>query len=189
SRCARLPAARRPRGRAGSPAARRASREGPRVTISWVRGRRRGLAAAAGVLLAAGAALWGFQAWRGRGFTEYRMPSATDIPAAVPVAPDGTVWVPIEFSDAIGILRNGRIDKIAKGRANFEPLGLAVDAEGYAWYTDGPPRVVSRVSPAGVITSFPLSGSLAKLGRLAVAPDGAVWFAGGTRRGLTGLEG
>jgi len=141
---------------------------------------RRGLFGTIAVVLAVAGASWGLQAWRGRGFTEFRMPSPTDIPATVAVARDGTVWVTIESSDAIGILRNGpdgRIEKIPKGRPNFEPLGLAVDADGHAWFTDGPARVVSRVSPAGSMTSFPLEGSLAKLGRLAVAPDGAVWFA------------
>jgi virginiamycin B lyase len=152
------------------------------------RGWRRGILGAVGVLLVTIVALWGLEAWRSRGFTEYRMPSSTDIPAAVAVAPDGTVWVTIEFSDAIGILRNGRVEKIPKGRANFEPLGLAVDAKGHAWYTDGPARVVSRVTPAGAVTSFPLSGPLAKLGRLAVAPDGAVWFAEETALGFTRLK-
>ena len=32
---------------------------------------------------------------------------------------------------------------------NFEPLGLAVDAGGPAWYTDGPQRMVGRVTPDG----------------------------------------
>src|SRR5262249_39611033 len=110
------------------------------------------------------------------------------IPTAIAVAPDGAVWFTIEFSDTIGVFRNGRIEKIPKGRQNFEPLGLAVDPQGFAWYTDAPLRAISRVSPQGAVTTFPLSTPVAKLARLAVAPDGAVWFAEETTFSLTRLK-
>ena len=59
----------------------------------------------------------------------------------------------------------------------MEPLGLAIDANGSAWYTDSPKGVISRVSPEGEIHSFSLSMPIVRLGRLAIAPDGAIWFA------------
>ncbi len=133
----------------------------------------------AGVLTAVviGAALWLHSMWIWRGIGEYRMEGARDIPTAVAVAPDGTVWFTIDFSDAIGVLRQNRLHRIPKEGQNFEPLGLAVDRDGYAWYTDGPSRRIARMSPDGVVASFALSTPVAKLGRLATAPDGAVWFA------------
>ena len=158
-----------------------ARRPGGRAPLRWV--------VTALVLLAAASGLvWGVGAWRARGFTDYAMPSATDIPTAVAVGPDGAVWFTIEFAAAIGVFRNGRIEKLPKGKQNFEPLGLGVDADGFAWYTDGPIKAVSRVSPTGAVTSFPLSGPVAKLARLAVAPDGAVWFAEETAFSLTRLK-
>lgn len=146
------------------------------------------LALAAALIAAAGAAYWLYGAWVARGFIEYRMPDRTDIPTAVAVGPDGTVWLTIEFANAIGVLRNGRIEKIPKGKQNFEPLGLAVDAQGAAWYTDGPQRAVGRVTPGGAITTFIVPTPIAKLARLAVAPDGAVWFAEETAFSLTRLK-
>ena len=148
----------------------------------------RALAVAAVLVVAFGAAFWLRGAWVARGFTEYRMLARTDIPTAVAIGPDGTVWFTIEFSDAIGILRNGRIERIHKGKPNFEPLGLAVDAGGTAWYTDGPQRMVGRVTPDGAITAFALSTPVVKLARLAIAPDGAVWFAEETAFSLTRLK-
>jgi virginiamycin B lyase len=149
----------------------------------------RTLAIAAGLLIAAGAAIAG---WWGvftdHGVVEYPMRQQTDIPAAVAVARDGTVWFTIEFSDTIGRLRDGRIETFPKGKQNVEPLGLAVDAAGFAWYTDGPMRAISQVSPEGAITSFALSTPIARLARLAVAPDGAVWFADGTTFSVTRLK-
>jgi virginiamycin B lyase len=114
--------------------------------------------------------------WANWGFTEYRMLSRTDIPAAVAVARDGTVWFTIEFSDAIGLMQHGELKRIRKGSQNIEPLGLAVDADSFAWFTDGPKGVISRISPQGKMQSFSLSMPVVKFGRLAIAPDGALWF-------------
>jgi streptogramin lyase len=81
----------------------------------------------------------------------------TDIPTALAVASDGAVWFTIEFSDAIAVFRNGKIERFPKGTQNLEPLGLGVDAAGAAWYTDTPVRAISRISPDGSIRSFSLS--------------------------------
>ena len=135
-----------------------------------------------------GAALWLHSIWVWRGIAEYRAPGARDIPTAVAVAPDGTVWFTIDFSDAIGLFRQNRLRRITKEGQNFEPLGLATDRDGYAWYTDGPSRRISRMSPDGVVASFALSTPVAKLGRLAAAPDGAVWFAEESMYSFTRLK-
>ncbi len=148
----------------------------------------RRLAVALFLLVGTGLVTWGVGVWRVRGFTEYPMPSHTDIPTAAAVGPDGAIWFTIEFSDAIGLFRNGRIEKIRKGKQNFEPLGLAVDAQGFAWYTDAPLRAISRVSAQGAVTTFALSTPIAQLARLTVAPDGAVWFAEQTTFSLTRLK-
>jgi virginiamycin B lyase len=133
-------------------------------------------------------ALWRFGPWTDPGVTEYPMLSKTDIPTAVAVAPDGAVWFTIEMADAIGVLRNGRIERLPKGMQNLEPLGLAIDAQGGAWYTDVPARAIARIAPDGTISSFPLATPVARLGRLAVATDGAVWFTDATTLSITRLK-
>jgi virginiamycin B lyase len=121
-------------------------------------------------------------------FVEYPMLVKTDIPTALAVAPSGAVWFTIEFSDAIAVFRDGKIDRFPKGTQNLEPLGLAVDGKGGAWYTDTTMRAISQISSDGNIRSFPLSTPIASLGRLAVAPDGAVWFADVTTASVTRLR-
>jgi len=158
------------------------------IAVSSRRGRVWGVLAALVVAGTLGAYLWRLGPGSESGFVEYRMLGQTDIPTAIAVAPDGAVWFTIEFSDAIGVLRHGKIDRLPKGSQNLEPLGLAVAADGSAWYTDEPSRTVSRISPGGTIESFPLSMPIAKLGRLAVAPDGAAWFADGTTLSITRLK-
>ena len=156
--------------------------------MSFVGTRRRALVVLGVVLTAGATAFWLHSLWIWRGFTDYRMEQARDIPTAVAVAPDGTVWFTIDFADAIGVLRNDRIERLPKGRENFEPLGLAVDRDGAAWYTDGPSRVISRMSSSGAVASFALSTPVAKLARLAAAPDGAVWFAEESMYSFTRLK-
>ena len=144
----------------------------------------------AAIAFAAGLGLlvWRLGPWSDPGFIEYHMLVKTDIPTALAVAPDGAVWFTIEFSDAIAVFRNGKIERFPKGTQNLEPLGLAVDATGGAWYTDTPKRAISRISLNGSIRSFPLSTPIVNLGRLAVAPDGAVWFADVTTASVTQLR-
>lgn len=133
-------------------------------------------------------ALGTWQPWRGSGFVEYRVPVRTDIPAAIAVAADGAVWFTIEMSDAIGVLHNGRIERLAKKTQNLEALGLAVDAAGMAWYTDAPSRSVARISRKGEIRSFPVATPVVTFGRLAIARDDGVWFADATTASVTRLK-
>jgi virginiamycin B lyase len=132
-----------------------------------------------------GALVWSLGFRSAPRFDEHPMLVKTDIPTAIAVGPDGVVWFTIEFSDAIGAFRNGKIERLPKGSQNLEPLGLAPDGAGGVWYTDAPTRAISRISPDWSIRSFPLSTPIVRLGRLAVAPDGAVWFADVTTASVT----
>jgi virginiamycin B lyase len=121
------------------------------------------------------------------GFEEVRL-SRGDMPVAIATARDGTVWFTLESSAAIGRLRNGRVERIPKGAESIEPLGLAVGSDGSAWYTDAPKQRIARASPDGAIAFFGLATPIAQLGRLAIAPDGAVWFAETTVASVTRLH-
>jgi streptogramin lyase len=140
------------------------------------------------VLLVAGApAAW--KLWPRRVVViEYPMTVATDIPTAVAVAPDGSVWFTIDFGEGIGVVRDGRVQRIPKKGRNVEPIGLGVDASGAVWFTDPSAIAVLRMTPSGELQPFPLGTPIARLARLAVAPDGAVWFAEGTAYSITRLK-
>jgi len=136
-----------------------------------------GVAIALGVVTALALFSWSTGPSNAAAFEEFRLPNRTDMPVAIATARDGTVWFTLESSDAIGRVRKGQVEKVPKGAESIEPLGLAVDGDGHAWYTEAPRQRISRVSPDGAIVSFGLSTPVARLGRLAVGPDGAVWFA------------
>src|SRR3984893_5600034 len=82
-------------------------------------------------------------------------------------------------------LRNARTERLPTSSRNIEPLGLAVAADGSAWYTDLAARAIAHISSAGEIARFVLDTPITRLGRLAIAPDGAAWFADPTGYGMT----
>ncbi|MFN0317994.1 MAG: hypothetical protein ACKVQA_23450 [Burkholderiales bacterium] len=120
--------------------------------------------------------------------TEYPMQEKMDMPTALAVARDGTVWFTIDSSDALGRIKDGKLQRLSKGSRNVEPLGIGVDAQGNAWIADAPAVAIKRVTAAGEITATPLGTSIARLGRVAMGPDDSVWFTESTAYSVTKLK-
>ncbi len=146
------------------------------------------LATVLGIIVLAGGALLLLDTTPEARFVEYRSGGPQDSPIAIAAGADGSIWFTIDRADAIGRLRNGRIERLPTTSRNIEPLGLAVAADGSAWYTDLAGRGITRVSSAGEIARFVLDTPITRLGRLAIAPDGAAWFADQTGYGMTRLK-
>ena len=102
------------------------------ITLQRPRLRRPLLLAAVGAGLAAIAAGAAFFALRASGpsahFVEYPVHEASQMPTAIATGPDGSVWFTIDLGDAIGRLRDGRIEFLPTGIKLIEPVGLAVAA-------------------------------------------------------------
>ena len=141
-----------------------------------------------GIAVLTGAALLLVRVFHYEEFVEYRMIEAQDAPIAIAASTDGSIWFTIDHADVIGHLRNGRIERLPTSGRNIEPIGLAVAANGSAWYTDLAARAITRISSVGEIARFVLDTPITRLGRLAIAPDGAAWFADPTGYGVTRLK-
>jgi virginiamycin B lyase len=128
------------------------------------------------VLGGVGVAAWRYGPWSPPQFVERQMLVRGDIPAALAIAADGSVWFTIENANAIGVLRGGVLERLPKGRESLEPLGLAVSADGHVWFTDAITESIGHLSPDGKLESFRLPTGITQFGRLALAPDGGVWF-------------
>ena len=139
------------------------------------------------VVIGAGLAAWLYGLHK-PAIVEYPMSIASDIPTTVAAAPDGSVWFTIDFGDGLGLVREGKLQRVPKKGRNVEPIGLGVDATGAAWFTDPSAIAISRITEQGELQSFPLGTPIARLARLAVAPDGAVWFAESTSYSVTKLK-
>ena len=121
-------------------------------------------------------------------FVEYRMLQPLDTPTAIAAAADSTIWFTIDLASAIGRISNGHLERLPLPSNNVEPIGLGVGPDGSAWYTDSDARGISRITPIGEVSSFPLGTPLVRLGRLAVSPRGDVWFAEATGYSVTRLK-
>lgn len=154
------------------------------------RARRPVLAAATVATVVIGAAIWLWHALGGSRLQviEFAMLEARDTPTAIAVAPDGTVWFTIDFSNAIGRIRNGRLERLAEPQTNLEPVGLAIAADGAAWFTDAAAHAIQRVAPGGEVTSFALKTPITRLGKVAAAADGSMWFAEASAYSITRLK-
>ncbi|MGA2289851.1 virginiamycin B lyase family protein, partial [Bradyrhizobium sp.] len=146
------------------------------------------LAAVLGIAVLAAGVLLLVRAVAEEKFVEFRMGEAQDAPIAIAAGTDGSIWFTIDHADAIGRLRDGHIERLPTTGRNIEPLGLAVAADGSAWYTDLAARAIAHIGGAGEIARFVLDTPITRLGRLAIAPDGATWFADPTGYGMTRLK-
>ena len=133
---------------------------------------------------------WGIGGPDLRGIEEYKLPAGVAFPVAIAVAPDRSgVWFTLESSNRLGVLRpDGEFGFVRKEFESIEPLGLAIDGSGAAWFTEAPKRTIVRITLDGAFASFPLDTPVARLGRLAVGPDNTVWFAEATRASVTQLN-
>jgi virginiamycin B lyase len=146
------------------------------------------LAGALGIAVLTGGALLLVRAVPEEKFVEYRMDEPQDAPITIAAGADGSIWFTIDHANAIGRLRNGRIERLPTLGRNIEPIGLAIADDGSAWYTDLAARAIARISSVGEIARFVLDTPITRLGRLVIAPDGAAWFADPTGYGLTKLK-
>ncbi len=60
--------------------------------------------------------------------------------------------------------------------ANSGPSDIALGPDGNLWFTEAQGNRIGRITPAGVITEFPLPDSSVPQGIVA-GPDGNMWFA------------
>jgi len=143
---------------------------------------------AVALALAATAILWRLTAPSTASFIEYPMLEPRDVPTAIAAAHDGTIWFTIDLANAIGRIRNGKVERLIEHQGNLEPIGIAVDAQGAAWYTDAQAKEVTRVLPSGEMTSIALQTPVARLGHIAAAPDGSVWFSEATAYSISRIK-
>ena len=160
-----------------------------RVPAPWWKWALPGVAVAAALTWLALHPPWPIGASGTGGFEEYKLPDRSAIPVALALAPGrSTVWFTLESANLLGLLRDGQFAFVRKEFDSVEPLGLAVDAAGAAWFTEAPKQRIVRTASDGTSASFPLGTPVSRLGRLAVGPDNAVWFAEPTRASVTQLK-
>lgn len=118
------------------------------------------------------------------GYDEYRLGNHVGFLRGLTAGPNGSVWFTVSYR-AAGHLRGvvGRIDASGSVRRFMLPLRhrpgrIVAGRDGSLWFTErvGKSGGIGRITPAGRVTHFPLSGRGRQPSGLAVGPDGEVWF-------------
>lgn len=107
-------------------------------------------------------------------FVEYHAPRADDIPAAVAIAPDGAVWFTLESSDAVGVLRQGQIERVAIPGPLAQLGRLSAAPDGSVWFADSWGNSVTRLFDQRLEPHVAEKANAAPFG-VAVQRDGVVW--------------
>src|SRR5512142_1618893 len=92
--------------------------------------------ALAGIVVAVLAAA-AFLVWKQRtpaalAVVEYPVGDGKETPIAIAVGPDGAAWFTLDSVPAVGVVRDGKVARVALKAGSVEPLGIGVDAQGSA---------------------------------------------------------
>ena len=60
--------------------------------------------------------------------------------------------------------------------AGSSPFALCAGPDGNVWFTEGGTNKIGRITPAGVITEFPVPTAGANPQYITTGPDGNLWF-------------
>jgi len=119
--------------------------------------------------------------------TEFGLPANVGGPYAITSGPDGNIWV---TTTALG---QGRQDWILRftidgavtgqfpagkgiGFSGSAPERITSGPDGNLWFTEFFADRIARMTPAGVLTEFPLPGSDRAPRGIVTGPDGNLWF-------------
>jgi streptogramin lyase len=94
--------------------------------------------------------------------------------------PDGNVWV-TESNGGVGPALIGRIAPDSRltefaVQSSGDLNVIAAGPDGNLWFTDEGENQIGRITPAGVITKFPLPIAGSAPHGIATGPDGTLWF-------------
>jgi virginiamycin B lyase len=109
-------------------------------------------------------------------FTFFTIPTAGANPHGITDGPDGALWFTEFNSNKIGrIDLSGAVREF--GPVSGNPDRITTGPDGNLWFTEPFPfdSRIGRITPAGAITEFPLSGG-SQPRDIVAGPDGNLWF-------------
>lgn len=90
--------------------------------------------------------------------------------------PDGTVWVPEQYRDAIaGIGADGSVKECALPGKNREPVSTSAAADGSVWVAEARGGAIAHLLD-GRFTEYPIGAPGVKGAEVLADPDGGAWF-------------
>lgn len=124
--------------------------------------------------------------------------------SGITAGPDGNIWFTEPAINKIGVMKTDGtvINEFDIPTANSSPTIITSGSDGNLWFTETSADKIGRITPAGVITEFPIpapNGLKAQTDNgpvgITTGPDGNIWFAdnvganiGTMGTGLTGTS-
>ena len=124
--------------------------------------------------------------------TEFELPDAGGIAFGIAVGPDKNIWITVT---AVGqgrpdwiarIYSSGEVTKFPAGTGSgsypgTSPEGITAGPDGNIWFTEAGAGRIGRITPAGVLTEFPIGDPESSPRGIVAGPDGNLWFIKGGR--------
>jgi streptogramin lyase len=120
--------------------------------------------------------------------TEYPIPTASSTPAGITAGPDGNIWFTEWGADKIGVFSPSSPTLITEytlpantlppgppGTSNSGPQTITVGSDGNLWFTETNNDKIGKITPAGVITEYPIPAGSYPFAIVA-GLDGNLWF-------------
>ena len=131
---------------------------------------------------------------------EHRIPSAGSKPYIAVQGRDGALWFCESGASKIGRFDpdRGSFTEFDLPAKNATPIGITAGADGNLWFLELDGRMdnrmvdgnrVVRITPAGVVTEFPIPTQHSGPINIAVGPDKNIWFTGRDKLGRVTPDG
>jgi virginiamycin B lyase len=98
----------------------------------------------------------------------------SEYPGSIATGPDGALWFSYPDNNAIGRITTSGVLSRFTAPSISDPGAVATGSDGAIWFTEA--GAIGRITTAGKVTSFPISGFPADGSDIVAGPDGAMWF-------------
>jgi streptogramin lyase len=119
--------------------------------------------------------------------TEFPIPTSGSGPFGITAGPDGNLWFTTFVNNVDRITTAGVITEFPIPTTGSTlctsgfplgtcPEGITAGPDGNLWFVEAGGNNVGRITPAGVITEFPIPTVGSSPGGITAGPDGSLWF-------------
>jgi virginiamycin B lyase len=116
--------------------------------------------------------------------TEFPLPAGHDATGAITTGPDGNLW--FTEDGGLGRITTGGVVTEFVLAPGSHPTGITKGPDGNLWFLDTGRQAVDRMTPAGVLTEFPVPSVVAQrtlssrnlFHDITAGPGGDIWFTG-----------
>ncbi len=110
--------------------------------------------------------------------TDYSLPNAGSAPQSITVGPDTELWFTESARPVVGRLNASTLafTEITLPLAGARPWGIVTASNGSLWVSDPGSNAIWQITPAGVVSEYPIATPNANPTSITIGPDSAVWY-------------